>query len=148
MDLKGKVVVVTGGARDIGREISIKLAVSGAKVGINYFDNKADAEQKGNHGTAIQVQTSFSWDGPAPRSMEEMAINLADIDQDGNQNYGAQYQDVDNVRGMFDLPMNEAYLLQDGNQNFSIQTQVGWGNYSEVSQVGNHNVSDVFQTNH
>jgi len=44
MDLKGKVVVVTGGARDIGREISLKLAASGAKVGINYFDNKEDAE--------------------------------------------------------------------------------------------------------
>ena len=44
MDLKGKVVVVTGGARDIGREISLKLAKSGAKVGINYFDNKEDAK--------------------------------------------------------------------------------------------------------
>lgn len=44
MDLKGKVIVVTGGARDIGREVSIKLAKSGAKVGVNYFDNKEDAE--------------------------------------------------------------------------------------------------------
>ena len=44
MDLQGKVIVVTGGARDIGREISLKLAASGAKVGINYFDNKEDAE--------------------------------------------------------------------------------------------------------
>lgn len=44
MNLKGKVVIVTGGARDIGREISLKLAASGAKVGINYFDNEEDAK--------------------------------------------------------------------------------------------------------
>ena len=45
MKLKGKVAVVTGGARDIGRQISVKLASEGAKVVINYFDNKEDAEE-------------------------------------------------------------------------------------------------------
>ncbi len=39
MILKGKVVIVTGGARDIGREVSLKLARSGARIAINYFDN-------------------------------------------------------------------------------------------------------------
>ena len=34
---KGKVAVVTGGARDIGRQVSLKLATAGAKVCINYF---------------------------------------------------------------------------------------------------------------
>ena len=51
MKLKGKVAVVTGGARDLGRAISIKLASEGAKVVINYFDNPADAEE-----TLKQVQ--------------------------------------------------------------------------------------------
>jgi 3-oxoacyl-[acyl-carrier protein] reductase len=45
MKLKGKVAVVTGGARDLGRAISLKLASEGAKVVINYFDNKEDAEE-------------------------------------------------------------------------------------------------------
>ncbi len=45
MKLKGKVAVVTGGARDLGREISLKLAKEGAKVVINYFDNEQDAEE-------------------------------------------------------------------------------------------------------
>ncbi len=44
MKLEGKVAVVTGGARDIGREVSLRLAKDGAKVAINYFDNEADAD--------------------------------------------------------------------------------------------------------
>ena len=43
MKLKGKVAIVAGGARDIGREVSIKLAKEGAKVVVNYFNSKEDA---------------------------------------------------------------------------------------------------------
>jgi len=43
--LKGKVAVVTGGARDIGRAVSLKLAKEGAKVVVNYFDNEEDANE-------------------------------------------------------------------------------------------------------
>lgn len=44
MKLKGKVAVVTGGARDIGRAVCVKLAKEGAKVVVNYFDNEADRD--------------------------------------------------------------------------------------------------------
>jgi len=43
MNLKDKVAIVTGGARDIGREVSIKLAKAGAKVVVNYFHSEEDA---------------------------------------------------------------------------------------------------------
>jgi 3-oxoacyl-[acyl-carrier protein] reductase len=45
MKLKNKVAVVTGGARDLGRAISLRLAQEGAKVVVNYFDNEADARE-------------------------------------------------------------------------------------------------------
>ncbi len=45
MRLKGKVAVVTGGARDIGRAISIKLAQEGAKVVVNYFNSEQDCKE-------------------------------------------------------------------------------------------------------
>lgn len=43
--MKGKVAIVTGGSRDIGRQVSIKLAAAGAKVCVNYFGNKALADE-------------------------------------------------------------------------------------------------------
>ncbi len=44
MKLQGKIAVVTGGARDIGRAVCVKLAKEGAKVVVNYFDSEADRE--------------------------------------------------------------------------------------------------------
>lgn len=44
-NLRDKVAIVTGGARDIGRETSIKLAKEGASVCINYYDNPEQAEE-------------------------------------------------------------------------------------------------------
>lgn len=45
MKVQGKVAIVTGGARDLGRAISVKLAAEGAKVCVNYFDNEDDAKE-------------------------------------------------------------------------------------------------------
>lgn len=59
--LDGKVAIVTGGTRDIGRSCSVKLAAAGAKVAVNYLNDKsagdettATIEKAG--GTAILVK--------------------------------------------------------------------------------------------
>ncbi|WP_431124221.1 SDR family NAD(P)-dependent oxidoreductase [Flagellimonas flava] len=41
--LEGKIAVVTGGSRDIGRAISVKLAKEGAKVVVNYYNSESAA---------------------------------------------------------------------------------------------------------
>ena len=43
--LKGKVALVTGGNRGLGREISLALAERGAKIAIHYFEHKRPAEK-------------------------------------------------------------------------------------------------------
>ena len=62
---EGKVAVVTGGARDIGRAISVKLAKAGAKVVVNYFNSEAKAKEtlaeiKAFGGEAIAVKADVS----------------------------------------------------------------------------------------
>ena len=61
MKLNGKVAIVTGGGRDIGRAISIRLAAEGAKVAINFLNDEASAsataaEITGAGGQAIVVR--------------------------------------------------------------------------------------------
>ena len=61
MSLKNKVAIVTGGTRDIGRSCSVKLAASGAKVVVNYCNNKTAGDEtiaiiEKAGGTAILVK--------------------------------------------------------------------------------------------
>lgn len=43
IDLSGKVVLVTGASRGIGRETALRLAEAGAFVGVNYYRGESDA---------------------------------------------------------------------------------------------------------
>jgi 3-oxoacyl-[acyl-carrier protein] reductase len=44
LGLKGKVALVTGAARDVGREIALTLAAEGAAVAVNYLSSATEAE--------------------------------------------------------------------------------------------------------
>ena len=65
MLLEGKIALVTGGSRGIGRAIAIRLAEEGAKVAVNYAGNQAAAEEvksviEAKGGTALLVQADVS----------------------------------------------------------------------------------------
>jgi enoyl-[acyl-carrier protein] reductase III len=53
MRFKGKVALVTGGSRGIGRAITLKLASEGADVIINYFRRKSTAETTAQEARAL-----------------------------------------------------------------------------------------------
>ncbi|MEN8800276.1 MAG: SDR family NAD(P)-dependent oxidoreductase, partial [Flavobacteriaceae bacterium] len=63
--LEGKIAVVTGGSRDIGRAISIKLAKESARVVVNYYNSEAGANETvgeiksiGGHAVAVKADVS------------------------------------------------------------------------------------------
>jgi 3-oxoacyl-[acyl-carrier protein] reductase len=63
--LDGKVALVTGAARDVGREIALSLAAEGAAVGVNYRGSKDKADMvvkeitnKGGRATAYGADVS------------------------------------------------------------------------------------------
>ncbi len=65
MTFNNKVAIVTGGARDIGRAVSLKLASEGAKVVVNYLSNTALADEtialiKAAGGQAIAVKADVT----------------------------------------------------------------------------------------
>ncbi|MEL6537280.1 MAG: glucose 1-dehydrogenase [Bacteroidota bacterium] len=73
--LKNKVAIVTGGARDIGKCVSKKLAAEGAKVVINFFDNPEQAKEtlqeiKDEGGEATIVQGDMTKQDDVNRVVE------------------------------------------------------------------------------
>jgi 3-oxoacyl-[acyl-carrier protein] reductase len=93
MKFQGKVAVVTGGGRDIGRAISIKLAAEGARVVVNYLNDEASGsktveEIRGAGGEAILVR------GDMTRSADVQAL----FDQ-ARQAFGDEMHLLVNVAG-------------------------------------------------
>ena len=66
---EGKVALVTGGSRGVGRAISLRLAQEGADVIVNYFRRRSAAA-----GTLVDLR------GLGVRA-EEYRANLAEVEQ-------------------------------------------------------------------
>ncbi|HKG93315.1 MAG TPA: 3-oxoacyl-ACP reductase family protein [Gemmatimonadaceae bacterium] len=80
-DLKGKVALVTGGARDIGRAIAIKLAECGASVAVNYGSSGEHAktlvtELERLGGRAVAVRADVTKADDVARLAEETRAAL------------------------------------------------------------------------
>jgi 3-oxoacyl-[acyl-carrier protein] reductase len=83
MELEGKVSLVTGASRGIGRAIALKLASLGSKVAVNYVaieaTNKADADDLtetiiGLGGEAISIEADIR-DSAAAKAMIEQVVD-------------------------------------------------------------------------
>jgi NAD(P)-dependent dehydrogenase (short-subunit alcohol dehydrogenase family) len=85
MSLSGKIALVTGASRGLGRAIALRLAQEGAAVGVNYRERAAEAEAvaqeiRSKGGKAIALQAHVA-DAAQVRSMvERMSKELGPVD--------------------------------------------------------------------
>ena len=95
--LEGKIALVTGASRGIGRAIALQLAAEGAKVAINFAGNLAKAEEvkaeiESNGGEALLVQADVA----SAEAVDEMVKKVAD------------------TWGKIDILVNNAGITRDG----------------------------------
>lgn len=97
MNLQGKVAVVTGGSRGIGKAISLRLAAMGALVYINYVSRPDAAEE-----TQRMIET-------AGGKARILAFNVADSEQIKNA-----FKQITDEAGKIDILVNNAGITRDG----------------------------------
>jgi 3-oxoacyl-(acyl-carrier-protein) reductase len=121
-DLKGKVALVTGGSRGIGRAITVELAQRGADVAINYCNCKDGAEK------ACDEIIKFGVRGKCYQA------NVAVADQ-----VDSMVQAVLNDLGPVNILVNDAGITRD--KSFIKMTRQMWDEVVAVNLGGPFNVT-------
>ena len=97
MTLEGKIAVVTGGSRGIGRAISTRLGSLGCRVWVNYVNRSAAAEE------TIELVKQAGGQGQA------MQFDVADFDQ-----VQEAFKTIAAESGSIDILINNAGITRDG----------------------------------
>jgi len=97
MSLSGKIAVVTGGSRGIGRAICQRLAALGSTVIVNYVSNPAAAEE-----TVKSIQN-------AGGKAESIQFNVAVAGE-----IEAAFKNIIDAHGRVDILVNNAGITRDG----------------------------------
>ena len=96
VESKGRVALVTGASRGLGKAIAIKLAANGAKIALNYLSNDTEANQ-----TAAELQSTSS----------EMMLVKADVAD--SSSVKDMVKQVVKQWGKIDILVNNAGITRD-----------------------------------
>ena len=115
--LAGKVAIVTGGGRNIGRAIALQLAQDGAAIVVNVRSNKAEADK-----VVAEIEAAG---GKALAHVGDVADAVADA---------ALAEVALNRFGRIDILVNNAALR--GEQKFADMTYADWRKVMDVTLDG------------
>ncbi len=86
MSLQGKLALITGSSRGIGRGIALKLAENGVKIAVHYYQNKQAADEtlaavrkRGSDGIVVQADVTRPNDISAMIGQVKSAFGKLDI---------------------------------------------------------------------
>ncbi len=153
VNLIGKVAIVTGGSRGIGRSIALELTKAGANVIINYNKNKEDAletlsliKDLGGYGYVCKADVS---DYDSSKKLIEFAINKFGkidilVNNAGIAKIGL-FIDMDendwdniintNLKGVFNCSHNVIKYMLDKGEGTIINVSSMWGNIGASCEV-------------
>ncbi|MDP2939374.1 MAG: 3-oxoacyl-[acyl-carrier-protein] reductase [Candidatus Omnitrophota bacterium] len=122
MDLKGKVAIVTGGSRGIGREIVLALAKKGCFIAFNYFKNESLAE------SLIKEVKSLN-----TKAIARM-VDIRDFEK-----VKLWVEDVKREFGQLDILINNAGIIND--KALMLMEPVDWQEVIKINLIGVFNVT-------
>ncbi|GIO99011.1 3-ketoacyl-ACP reductase [Paenibacillus lautus] len=126
--LSGKVAIVTGASRGIGREMAERLAENGAKVVVNYASSPAKAEE---------VVNAIKQGGGEARAIQADISQVAAIERLFSETIEA-YGGIDilvNNAGIMTTKPIAAMTEEDFDQHFAINVK---GTYFAIQQAFHH----------
>jgi 3-oxoacyl-(acyl-carrier-protein) reductase len=123
--LKGKIAVVTGGSRGIGRAIALAMAEAGADVAIDYVSHKEAAEEVCQHAEKFDVRAAM------------FQANVADAGQ-----VDAMAAGVLGALGPPSILVNCAGITRD--RSFVKMTREMWDEVIDINLGGVFNVTHAF----
>ncbi len=146
--LAGKVALITGGSRGIGRAIALKLAAHGADVVINYArktataeQTRADIESLGRRAIAIKANLADADKISAMFDRIETEFGRCDI-LVGNAASGIPRPVLDTTDKHWDwtLDINTRSILRCARRAVPLMAAHGWGRIIAISSQGSTRV--------
>nr|ABK23696.1 unknown [Picea sitchensis] len=124
MPLEGRVAIVTGASRGIGREIALHLAEKGAKVVVNYSSNQGTAEK------VASTINNLASSGDGVRAI----VCKADVAEPSQV---AQLFDMaEHTFGRLHIVVNNAGILDSKNPTIAQTSDEDWDRIFQVNCKG------------
>jgi 3-oxoacyl-[acyl-carrier protein] reductase len=122
-DLSGRVALITGGSKGIGRAISIALAEKGADVIINYSTDDSAAED------VVSEINSLNRSGQAVTAIKTDVSNVAEVEE--------MFGQIKKGPGRLDILVNNAGIIRD--KLLMFMTEDDWDRVIDINLKGVYN---------